>query len=103
MSSFHAVTSVKEMPVGTSKLVEVQGKIIAIFHTSSGWFAIDDRCTHRGGPLSEGKIEGGLVICPWHQARFDLVSGQCQSNPTFKPVTTYRVLVSDDTVQLEIG
>ncbi|MFM8269539.1 MAG: Rieske (2Fe-2S) protein [Pseudomonadota bacterium] len=98
MSNFQIVASVKEMPIGTSKLVQVEGKIISVFHTEEGWFALDERCSHRGGPLSEGTVEKGCVICPWHQARFDLKSGQCMSNSKLSPVRTYPVQVDEDKV-----
>ncbi|NBX76786.1 MAG: non-heme iron oxygenase ferredoxin subunit [Proteobacteria bacterium] len=94
------VASAKEIPLGQSKLFDVCGKIIALFHTPEGWFAIDDRCSHRGGPLSEGKLERGCVTCPWHQAQFDLVSGHCLSNPKLSSLKTYQVILSGEMVQI---
>lgn len=94
MNKFHPICNQSEIPVGKSKLVEVSGKIIALFHTPLGYFALDDRCPHRGGPLSEGEIREGDVTCPWHQARFELSSGQCRSSKDLK-VATYLVQIHD--------
>jgi nitrite reductase/ring-hydroxylating ferredoxin subunit len=94
------VASAKEIPLGHSKLVEISGRMIALFHTAEGWFAIDDRCSHRGGPLSEGTLENGCVTCPWHHARFDLHSGHCLSNSKLAALKTYEVILSGENVQI---
>lgn len=94
MSEFYPICGESELAIGKSKLVEIAGKIIALFHTSNGYFALDDRCPHRGGPLSEGEILEGVVTCPWHQARFDLSSGQCRSSKDWK-VVTYPVQIRE--------
>ncbi len=100
MDSALTVASVEEIPLGNSKLVEVSGRMIALFHTAEGWFAIDDRCSHRGGPLSEGKLENGCVTCPWHHAQFDLNSGHCLSNSKLGALKTYQVILSGKNVQI---
>jgi len=100
MDSPVTVASIKEIPVGQSKIVQVSGRIIAVFHSPEGWFAVDDRCPHRGGPLSEGKLEKGNVACPWHGAQFNLKSGHCLSNPKLSSITTYQIILSGENVQI---
>lgn len=98
MDDWITVGRADEIPQGKSKLIQVKGIIISVFHTPDGWFAIEDRCPHRGGPLGEGKVEGISVTCPWHQARFNLKSGQCISSPSSPSVKTYPVLLKDGTL-----
>lgn len=69
-----------EIPPGQAKAVEVNGKRIAIFNINGHFYAIDDTCTHRGGPLSEGEVEESAleVTCPWHGAVYDLRTGRAR-------------------------
>lgn len=86
--------------MGKSKLVEVSGKIIALFHRKEGWFALDDRCPHRGGPLSEGVCSEGKVTCPWHHAQFELKTGHCLS-PKVASVKAYPLRIENG--EIEVG
>lgn len=64
MADFVKVTTTDEIEPGQARLVDVQGKRIAIFNVDGEFFAIDNTCTHRGGPLAEGAIAGHEVTCP---------------------------------------
>src|SRR5690349_13020773 len=75
MSEFVKVARTGDIAPGEGKTVESGGKRIAIFNVDGTLYAIDDTCTHRGGPLSEGVVEGTKVTCPWHGAVFDVTSG----------------------------
>ena len=66
MSAFVKVAKTGDIAPGEGKMVETGGKRIAIFNIDGTFFAIDDTCTHRGGPLSEGMVVGTEVTCPWH-------------------------------------
>ena len=68
MAQFIKVASTADLAPGTAKCVEVAGKKIALFSLEGSFYAIDDTCTHRGGPLSEGDVSGEEVTCPWHGA-----------------------------------
>ena len=76
MATFVTVARTDELASGQGKLVEVHHKRLALFNIEGRYFAIDDVCPHRGGPLSEGELEGGAVVCPWHGAMFDLATGK---------------------------
>ena len=70
MPEYVKVAQASELEPNHGKLIEVQGKKIALFNLDGKFHAIDNTCTHRGGPLSEGELEGDEVTCPWHGARF---------------------------------
>ncbi len=72
------------IPSGEGIVVEIEGKKIAVFNCDGNYFATDNTCVHRGGPLGEGLMEGTTVICPWHGWEFDVSSGACLTNPKAK-------------------
>ena len=75
MAQFIKVASAADLAPGEAKCVEVAGKKIALFNLEGTFYAIDDTCTHRGGPLSEGEVSGEEVTCPWHGAKTGAVLG----------------------------
>jgi len=91
-----------EISIGQSKLFEIEGRIVSVFHLKEGWFALDDRCPHRGGPLGEGRIQDGCVICPWHHAQFEIASGHCLQPRTLSSVKSYPVRVSQENIEVEL-
>ncbi|MCA1684627.1 MAG: non-heme iron oxygenase ferredoxin subunit [Planctomycetia bacterium] len=91
MAEFVKVASRAELPPGGKKLADVDGRAIALFNVDGSYYAIDDVCTHDGGPLAEGEFRGCEVECPRHGARFDVRTGKALGFPAFEPVTTHRV------------
>jgi 3-phenylpropionate/trans-cinnamate dioxygenase ferredoxin subunit len=92
MVEFVKVATRSELPPDSKKLAEIDGRAIAVFHVEGGYFAIDDVCTHDGGPLAEGELlPGGQIRCPRHGARFDVRTGRALSMPAVEPVCTHRV------------
>jgi nitrite reductase (NADH) small subunit len=79
MAEYVKVAQASELEPNHGKLVEVQGKKIALFNVDGKFHAIDNTCTHRGGPLSEGELEGDEVTCPWHGAKFKVSTGEVLS------------------------
>jgi nitrite reductase/ring-hydroxylating ferredoxin subunit len=100
--AFTTVAAVQEVPAGQAKKVKVGDKEVALFNVNGTFFAIDNTCTHRGGPLSEGELNGHEVICPWHGARFDLATGAHLSPPAPRDVTAYKVQVVGNDVQVDV-
>src|SRR3989442_1210463 len=81
------------------KLVEVGGQKIAIFNVGGRYYAIENTCPHRGGPLAEGKIEGDEVICPWHGPRFNVTTGAVLEPPG-QGVRSFAVRVTGEEVEI---
>src|SRR5947207_12187095 len=102
MASFVKAATVSEIPPGTGKCVDVNGKKIALFNLDGKFHAIDNTCTHRGGPLSEGELEGDEVTCPWHGARFKVSTGEVLSPPAPQRVGSYKVRVNGPDIELEL-
>lgn len=92
MGELIKIATVDEIPPNSSKLVEIDTIRIAVFNLDGKFYAIEDVCTHDGGPLVEGEIvNGNEVECPRHGARFDIITGQALSLPAFTPTTAYEV------------
>ena len=67
---------VDDVPLGEGRSITLDGRRIAIFRSAAGWFALDAACPHRGGPLADGIVCDNAVICPLHDRRYDLASGE---------------------------
>lgn len=97
------VAKVSETPPGTISVHEAGGVRIALCNVNGRFYAIDDVCTHDGGPLDQGALEGDLVECPRHGAKFDVTSGRAVVLPAVRPVKTYPVQIVGDDVKVDIG
>ena len=75
MANFVKVAQTSEAPPGQGICVEVEDKRIAIFNVDGAFHAMDDVCSHQGGPLGEGELEGKVVTCPWHGWEYDVTTG----------------------------
>jgi nitrite reductase (NADH) small subunit len=96
-----AIAKFDELESGKGKIIEMNGKEIALFKIENKIFAIDNECKHKGGPLGEGICNEGIVTCPWHQWRYDLKTGLCPENPQIK-VQTYEVSVEGNDIKINI-
>jgi len=96
------VAKANEIEPNYCKLVEVQGKKFALFNVDGKFYAIDNTCTHRGGPLSEGDLKGDEVTCPWHGSRFNVKTGSVLTPPARQGVKIFPVRVTGDDVEVEI-
>src|SRR5262249_12680862 len=92
MPRFVKLATLEELPEGCTKEVEVEGRIVALFHVGGVISAIDGICPHQGGPLAEGTIEGTTITCPWHGWRFDLRDGRSPLGPKITQ-TVYEVKI----------
>lgn len=68
----------------------------AVFNVGGSFCATEAKCTHRGGPLNEGKLDGSTVTCPWHGSQYNVCSGAVLRGPATEPVKTYRVIVEGE-------
>jgi nitrite reductase/ring-hydroxylating ferredoxin subunit len=102
MPEFKKVARTEDIPAGKASMVEVDGKEVALFNVGGSFHAIDNTCTHVGGPLCEGEIEGSEVTCPWHGAMFDVTTGQVLGPPAASNVNRYNVRVDGADIEIEV-
>ena len=102
MDTFHTVAEVSELAPGSGKAVDVGGQQIALFNVDGTFYAIGNACTHRGGSLSDGGLEGSKVTCPLHGAEFDVTTGNHLTPPAPGAVPSFKVRVEGNEVQVEI-
>jgi nitrite reductase (NADH) small subunit len=95
------VADVGEVAEGQGRVVEAEGRTLALFNVGGSFYALDNACAHRGGPLGEGDLEGRLVVCPWHAWRWDVTTGSNANNPAVK-MTCYPVEVEAGCVFVEL-
>jgi 3-phenylpropionate/trans-cinnamate dioxygenase ferredoxin subunit len=96
------VAKVSEVAPGTTKRVVVDGAGILLCNVSGTLYAIEDVCTHDGGPLDQGELEGACVICPRHGAAFDVTTGAALTLPAVMPVQTYAIRTQGDEVYVDV-
>ena len=102
MPDFVTAAKVSEINEGEGKVVNINGKEIALFNVEGNFYAIDHTCRHKGGPLGEGMLDGTIVTCPWHDWKYDVTTGVSIVNPQIK-VDTYKVKVEEDEVKVKVG
>ena len=91
--TWHKVAGPDHLADGTLASVVAGGKELVLARQGDRYCALDGRCPHAGGPLSQGSIENGLLVCPWHGRAFDLATGTCEG---FQGVRTHPVEVRAD-------
>jgi nitrite reductase/ring-hydroxylating ferredoxin subunit len=96
------LAKVSDVPVGTGKVVQAGGKTLALFNLGGTFYALDNRCTHLGGPLGAGAVEGNQVTCPWHGSVFNITTGEVVKPPALRSVATFPVGVEPDEVLVEL-
>src|SRR5260370_29443657 len=79
--AFVRTVKVAEVPAGTIRELQVEGKGVAVANVDGKIYAMNNTCLHRGGPLREGSLEGKVVTCPWHGSQFDVTNGKAVQNP----------------------
>ena len=99
--SYRSVARVGEIAEGACKVIYLDDVAIAVFHIAGHYHAIEDICTHDGGPLAEGYLEGCIIECPRHGAKFDVRTGAVVAMPAMSPVPSYAVRVEGDEIQVE--
>ncbi|MGA3036478.1 MAG: non-heme iron oxygenase ferredoxin subunit [Vulcanimicrobiaceae bacterium] len=91
-----------EIADGSTKRVDVNGQSVLLCNVAGEIFAIEDVCTHDGGPLDEGELMGDRIMCPRHGAFFDVKTGDALTLPAIVPVQTYKVRTADDNIFVEL-
>ena len=89
-----------EIAPGKCQVLRVGSRTVAIFNVNERFFAIEDLCPHRGGPLSEGTVEDEQITCPWHRARFDLKTGARLAGPPTRDALTFETRVVGEWIEI---
>jgi nitrite reductase (NADH) small subunit len=97
MAEYVRVAGVNDVPLGAGHVVEIGDRSIAIFNVDGAFFALDNTCAHRGGPLGEGELEGEVVTCPWHSWEYNVRTGISLTTPSAS-VKAYEVKVDGEDV-----
>ncbi len=90
-----------EVPAGRTLLVSLQGEAVSVYNVGGKFYATQDACTHAGGPLNEGDLDGEVITCPWHGSCFNVTNGEVVCGPADEPVRTYRVVVEGEIGRVE--
>ena len=101
MPAFVTACATSDVAPGTAKTLTVGGKEVAVFNVDGAFYALDNTCPHRGGPLGEGDLDGGVVACPWHAWRWDVTTGANTNNPAVK-VACFAVIEEGGGVFVEV-
>jgi nitrite reductase/ring-hydroxylating ferredoxin subunit/uncharacterized membrane protein len=96
------VASTDELKQDQMKLLHVAGRRIVLARTDGGYAACEDRCSHKGGPLSDGVLISGKVQCPWHGSQFDVHTGAVKAGPAVEGIRTFAVSEEDGQIKLVI-
>jgi len=105
MTDFVTVATTTEVSDPGKLLVEVGERLVVLIHAAGHWYALDDICTHDGGPLSEGPLDpaAGTIECPRHGAKFDIKNGAALTMPATKPTKSHEVKVEGDRVLVRLS
>ena len=95
------VASVRDVVEGQGLLVDAGGRQLALFRVDGRYYAIDNACPHRGGPLADGDLEGAVVTCPWHTWRWDVTTGANANNPAVR-VACFPVSIDGERLVVEL-
>jgi 3-phenylpropionate/trans-cinnamate dioxygenase ferredoxin subunit len=100
VSDWITVAGVGELPPGSHRVVDVDGAAVVVFNLDGEYHAIEDVCTHDGGQLTGGTVEGDEIVCPRHGARFSIRSGEALTAPAYEPVPKFPVRVEKGVIQV---
>ncbi|HUI26960.1 MAG TPA: Rieske 2Fe-2S domain-containing protein [Candidatus Kryptonia bacterium] len=101
MAEFVRVAATGDIPKGQGRTFELNGKKVAVFNCDGTFYAIDDTCKHRGGPLGDGELDGTVVTCPWHGWTYDVTTGESPDDPSCA-VDRYDVKLDGDGVLVAV-
>jgi len=100
MSDWMAVAHVDEVPPGRCRVVDLDGTAVAVFNIAGSFHAIEDVCTHDGGELAGGVLEGDQIVCARHGARFCVRTGEALTAPAFEPTHSFPVRIEEGVVHV---
>ena len=103
MHEFQRVIEIGDLPDPGKTLVDIDGEMLALFHVEGRWYAIDDVCTHDGGPLADGELRDHKIACPRHGAKFDIRTGAALTMPAIRSTRAHETKVEDGGVWVRLN
>lgn len=100
MADWVDVAPKEELTPGSSRVVQVDGAMIAVFNLDGEYYAIEDLCTHDEGELASGTVEGEEIVCPRHGARFNIKTGEVTAPPAYENIATFPVREYEGRIQV---
>lgn len=100
MADWVAVARAGEMAPGERRVIDLDGTAVAVFNIDGAYYAIEDVCTHDGGDLASGCLEGDEIVCPRHGARFCIRTGEALSAPAYEPTAKFPVRIHEGAIQV---
>ena len=98
---FVKVGDTNDIQPSQMKEVQVDGESICIVNVEGKYYAIGNICTHEGGPLADGNLEGYEVECPWHSSKFDVRTGEVKEPPASEPEPVYQIKVDGNNILIK--
>lgn len=96
------VGKASDFPPGSVKGVTLKGTRVLVANIDGKFFSINSVCTHLGGPLEKGSLNGDVITCPWHGSKFDVKNGAVVSGPASKPEPSHKVTLEGESILLEV-
>ncbi len=103
MANFVRVASLADVRKAGKLLAEVEDRLVVLIQSGNEVTCIDDVCTHDGGPLSDGRVEGNTIACPRHGAQFDICTGEAVTMPATEDTASHDVMIQEDAVWVKIN
>jgi nitrite reductase/ring-hydroxylating ferredoxin subunit len=104
MSTFQKAATIKDLKDAGLLRVDIEGKAIVLAMVQRNVYAMNAVCSHEGGPLEEGELEGNTLICPWHQGKFDIRSAKASAETDWvTDLHSYSVVVDDSTGDISVN
>lgn len=100
VSDWVTVAAAGELAPGQWRTLDVDGTAVVVFNIDGEYYAIEDVCTHDGGQLTGGTVEGDQIVCPRHGARFCVRTGEALTPPAYEPTAKFPVRVHQGEVQV---
>ncbi len=102
MADFVKVAGIHDLDESELMVVEVDGEPVCLAKVSGNVYAFTDTCTHIGGPLDEGDLDGEVLTCPWHGAQFNVCTGKVLRGPARQDIQTYAVRVEGESILVSL-
>ena len=90
----------QDIPAGACRVIDAEGRSVAVFNIGGAFHAIDNACAHQGGPLGEGSLDGTIVTCPWHHWSYDVTTGRTTMSEEIG-VKRYSIELREEDVYLD--